>query len=252
MERFSSFDGLSLAYSVTGAEAAGESVLLHHGFASSARVNWERPGVVAALVEAGRRVVVFDARGHGDSEAPHDPAAYAGGAMARDVVALFDHLGLERVDMAGYSMGAFVTIELAGKATEPRLRSLFLGGIGTAQLLGQRPPTETIAAALEAEDATSVADPSGRAFRYFADATGQDRLALAAVQRAGRGVDLELLGGISQPTLVVNGQSDTMAGDPADVAALIPGARALSVPGDHLSAVMKPEFRQAMLDWARR
>ena len=252
MERFSSFDGLSLAYAVAGSEAAGRAVLLHHGFASSARVNWERPGVVAALVEAGRRVVAFDARGHGSSEAPHAPAAYAAGAMARDVSALLDHLGLEQVDMAGYSMGAFVTVELAGGATEPRLRSLLLGGIGTAQLLGERPPSETIAAALEAEDATSVSDPSGRAFRYFADATGQDRLALAAVQRAWRGVDLEVLGRITQPALVVNGHADTLAGDPFAVASLIPGGRALSVPGDHLSAVMKPEFRQAMLDWASR
>lgn len=246
--RFASFDGAQIAYEVVGEEQGASAVLLHHGFASDIRTNWERPGLIAALVGAGRRVVALDARGHGHSDHPHDPAAYAGHAMARDVTALIDHLGLEAVDMAGYSMGAFVTLETA--AREPRLRRLFLGGTGPGQ---QRTPEwrASIAAALEAESPRQVRGVTERAFRAFADATGQDRRALAAIQRATEPLDLDAVRAIRLPTVVVNGVRDDLAAGPFQIADLIDGARYLVVPGNHLSAVTKPEFAAALVEWAR-
>src|SRR5256885_11973721 len=101
MARFTSFDGVELHYEVEG---AGPPAVLLHGFAADAKGNWVQPGVVAALVAAGRQAVTLDARGHGDSDKPHDPQAYADDAMLRDVQALFDHLDLAQVDVAGYSI----------------------------------------------------------------------------------------------------------------------------------------------------
>lgn len=248
-ERFGSFDGLSIAYGVHGEEEAGSAVLLHHGFASTSAINWVRPGLVEALAEAGRRVVFLDARGHGDSEHPHDPHAYADAAMARDVLALAHHLGLDRVDMAGYSMGSFVTIEVATRAPG-LLRSIFLGGIGTGQARIRSGAYLAIAEALEADDPSQVTDPTGKAFRNFADATGQDRLALAAIQRSGMSFDVEALSSLHLPAVVVNGERDTLIGDPSSVAERIEGARSITVPGDHISAVVKDEFRQALVSFA--
>lgn len=254
MESFASFDGLRIAYRVAGAEEGGSAVLLHHGFASTSDLNWVRPGLAGALAEAGRRVVLIDARGHGGSDRPHDPASYRGDAMVRDVSALLDHLGLEAVDMAGYSMGASVTVQAAGGALgapEPRLRRLFLGGIGLGPVQTDHDAAfDRIAEALEAGDVTTITDRSALAFRNFADASRQDRLALAAAERARSPLHRSLATRIALPTLVVNGERDTLAGDPASFAEQIPGARSLVVPGDHLSAVVKPEFREALVEWA--
>lgn len=252
MERFTSFDGTGIAYNVFGQEPeAHKAVVLHHGFASTAQINWMNPGLVDALAGAGRRVVVLDARGHGDSDKPHDPAAYAGRAMAKDVVALLDFLRLEEVHLAGYSMGSIVTLSVAPH--EDRVKAVFLGGVGPVQALSDMPErAEGIAEALEADDPRSIAEPGPRAFRAFAQATGQDRLALAAVQRASAPPREEEIRAVTVPTLIVNGEKDTLIGDPFGLGALIVGSRTTIVPGDHLSAVTKPEFRDALVDWATK
>ena len=110
MERFTSFDGVGLAYTVVG---SGPDVLLLHGFAADAHGNWIGPGIRDAIVATGRRVVAYDARGHGASDKPHDVAAYENDAMRRDAQALLDFLHIERVDVVGYSMGAIVSSRLA-------------------------------------------------------------------------------------------------------------------------------------------
>jgi pimeloyl-ACP methyl ester carboxylesterase len=246
MKRFASFDGVEIAYDVLG---DGDPVVMHHGFASDSVTNWVRAGVVEPVLASGRQVVLLDARGHGESDKPHDPAAYAGGAMVRDVAGLLDFLELEWVHLVGSSMGSFVAMRLA--PTEPRVRSLVLGGAGMGQIRTRRPEAALrIAEALEADEPATITDATARAFRNFADATGADRLALAAVQRSGNPFpSLEDLGRIAVPTLVVNGDRDTLVCQPQALAEAITGARAKLVPGDHLSAVVKPEFRQAIVDF---
>ena len=243
MERFTSFDGVGIAFEATG---AGPAVLLLHGFAADHHANWVAPGVVDALVAAGRRVIAPDARGHGRSDKPHDPAAYADGAMVRDARALLDHLDVSEVDLCGYSMGSLVSMALT--PIEPRVRALVLGGVGGRA--ADRAPVNRgrVADALLADDVSGF-DPASRAFRRFAERTGADRKALAALQRARRTEPVSRLSDIAVPTLVLTGDRDVLVGPPDALAARIPGARARIVSGDHLTAVFDPAFRGAIVEF---
>ncbi len=134
MPIFRSSDGLDIAYHCWGAPGPQPPVVLQHGFIGTARGNWEVPGIVAALVAAGRQAVAPDARGHGASAKPHDPAFYGEARMARDVIELADHLGLGGFDLAGYSMGAVVSLIVGSTGT--RVRRLAVGGVGEGGRLG--------------------------------------------------------------------------------------------------------------------
>lgn len=233
-------------------EGAGPPVILVHGFASSLHGNWRATGVVDALVGAGRQAVALDCRGHGRSEKPHDPEAYAGTAMADDVTALMDHMGIARADLIGYSMGGFIAASLMVREPE-RFNSVILSGVGDARMLNQggRERATAIAEAMEAPDKTSVKDASARAFREFAELSGNDLRALAAMQRsAGRGwFDPGKLREVALPVMVLVGEADTLVGPADGLAAAIPGAKLVKVPGDHLTAPLQPEFRRAIVDF---
>ena len=94
-------------------QGAGDPILLVHGFASNAAVNWVYPGWVATLNGAGLRVIALDNRGHGSSTKCYDPIAYHSATMAEDAHALLDHLDVPRADVMGYSMGARISAFLA-------------------------------------------------------------------------------------------------------------------------------------------
>ena len=78
MQRFA-HDGVDIAFLDEG---AGAPIVLVHGFASTAQVNWRHPGWVGTLSGAGRRVIALDNRGHGASSELYDPAAYHSATMA--------------------------------------------------------------------------------------------------------------------------------------------------------------------------
>ena len=247
---FSTFpsQGLTLRYLDEG-DPAGHPVVLVHGFASSAMVNWVHPGWVKTLGEAGYRVIALDNRGHGGSDKPHDPAAYHPAVMADDVAALLDHLRLPEAHVMGYSMGARISTFLA-LAHPDRVASLVLGGLGIGLVEGVG-DWDPIAAALRAETLDTVTDPKGRMFRAFADQTGSDRVALAACIETSRVlVTAEEAGRIEQPVLIGVGTKDDIAGDPEPLARLMPHARAVSIPNrDHMLAVGDKVWKKAVLDF---
>ncbi len=92
MQRFWN-DQIEIAYLDEG---EGDPIVLIHGFASTAAINWVQPGWVTTLTKASRRVIALDNRGHGASSKLYDPAAYHSATMAEDVRALLDHLGIAR------------------------------------------------------------------------------------------------------------------------------------------------------------
>ncbi len=244
-------DGLRLAFidRLPVGTDREQPILLIHGFASSATVNWVDTGWVKVLTEAGRRVVAFDHRGHGRSDKPHDPAAYRTAIMADDARALLDHLGIERADIMGYSMGARVAAWL-GLAAPDRARSLVLGGLGIHLVEGAGLPT-SIADAMEAPSAASLTDSTQLMFRRFAEAGGNDLAALAACIRGSRQtLSPAEVARINCPVLVAVGTKDGVAGDPHRLAALLPHGRALDIPGrDHNPAVGDKVFKAGVLSF---
>jgi pimeloyl-ACP methyl ester carboxylesterase len=241
-----SHDDVTIAYRDEG---EGEPVVLVHGFASNKEVNWVYPGWVSALQRADRRVIALDNRGHGQSSKLYEPAAYNSATMAEDVRALLDHLELERADVIGYSMGARITAFLAF-AYPGRVRSAVLGGLGI-HLVDGVGKAEIIALALEAPTLADVADPTGHMYRSFAEKTRSDLRALAACIRGSRQtMSRDDLGRISVPLLVAVGSNDQVAGSPQELAALVPGAQTLIIPGrDHMLAVGDKVFKAGVSDF---
>ncbi|EFO30619.1 alpha/beta hydrolase fold protein [Roseibium sp. TrichSKD4] len=248
MPRFS-YDGIDLAYLDEG---EGEPILLIHGFASNKQVNWVYPGWVDTLVKSGRRVIAIDNRGHGESIKFHDPDAYGAPMMAEDAYELIKHLGLDQVDVMGYSMGARISAFLALKHPE-KVRRVIFGGLGYGMISGIGDP-EPIAGALETDRIQDISDRTGRAFRAFAEQTGSDRLALAACMRSSRQkISEEEVSGIAVPALVAVGTKDDIAGSAQQLADLMLNADVLDIPGrDHMVAVGDKVYKQGVLDFLSR
>ena len=237
MPAFTSFDGVRLHFSDEG---SGDVVVLLHGFLCSGEIDFGRRGLIERFAACGRRVVALDARGHGASDKPHAPHSYGARAMARDVSALIDHLGVEHVDVLGYSLGAFTAVEAALR--DARIRRLCLGGIGGAPLDVERLRAE--AEGLEAEVA-----PADSWFREAADELGADRAACAAWLRGARLPQLTATSfpSIQSSVLVINGAEDQL--DPVEFAGRFPLGTAATVPGNHGAALDAPEYAERVARW---
>ncbi len=247
MDRFSS-DGVEIAYLFAG---AGDPIVLIHGFASNVQTNWVGTGWIKFLTGNGFRVVAFDNRGHGQSQKLYDPHSYSGAAMAKDARRLLDHVGIQRADILGYSMGARIAAFLALEHPN-RVRSAIFAGLGANMTRGVGDP-KPIAEALLAEDASAVADATARAFRAFADQTRSDRHALAAcILGARERIPSSNISKLRLPTLIAVGTEDTVAGPPQPLADAIPGAQVLNVPGrDHMKTVGDRAFKEGVLNFLR-
>lgn len=243
MDYFQS-DGLRLAYRVVG---DGSPIVLVHGFASTHSVNWISTSWSRALVEAGHRVIMADARGHGESDKPHDPADYTLEAMAGDIIALLDHLGEPGVDLMGYSMGGMVSLVAAGTWPE-RFDRIIGAGIGE-RLLDKEKDADAVVKALLTDDPVTIKSPGAKMFRTFADQNHQDRKALAACFEAVRAdFPTGILSRVIRPTLIVAGEADDQAGSPAALAAHIEGAASYIVPKrDHMRTVGDKAYKEAVL-----
>lgn len=239
-------DGLNLAYVDEG---EGEPILLIHGFASNIAANWQDTSWVETLVADGRRVIALDNRGHGRSDKLYEPERYGAPAMAEDACRLLDHLGIERADVVGYSMGARIAAFLALRHPE-RVRSVVIAGMGINLVRGMV-ASGPLAKALEVPSIADVTNNTARSFRAFAEKTGSDLKALAACMRGPREkLDAERLAAIQVPTLVAVGSEDVIGGSGAELAAVIPGAKLLTLEGrDHMKAIGDPCFKQGVLDF---
>jgi pimeloyl-ACP methyl ester carboxylesterase len=241
--------GLSIAFDDLGA-GEGRPMLLVHGFASNRKENWQRLGWYGAFERKRVRYVALDCRGHGESAKPHDPAAYARAAMAGDVLALADHLSIERFHLMGYSMGA--RIALAACLDSPaRVATLTLGGVGGRLLEPNTILGNPMAAAMEADNPESISEPLLKSFRGFADEQGEDRLALAALTRAGDSAfEAAPLRELKVPALVIAGARDELAGDPEVLATAFGDGRAVSIPGcDHFSTIPHGLYKATVFDF---
>lgn len=248
--RFFNSNGVSIAYiDVPPHEGQGDPILLIHGFASTHAVNWVNTLWVKTLTKAGYRVIALDNRGHGESEKLYRPEDYDSFVMAEDARRLLDHLGIEKADVMGYSMGARITAHMA-LASPQRMRSAILGGLGYHLVDGVGLPLD-IADAMEAPSLDVLTDPMQRMFRAFAEQTKSDLKALAACIRGSRqSLTEDQVASIALPTLVAVGTTDPIAGSPHELVKLMPNAKALDIPGrDHNLAVGDRVHKQGVLEF---
>lgn len=242
-EHFESFDGTKIAWHELG---EGRPVVLIHGYFSDARTNWLRYGHAEAVAGKGFRVIMPDLRAHGDSDRPHDPAAYPPDALAQDGHALIAHLGLTDYDLGGYSLGARTTSRMLATGAVPR--RIIFSGMGLEGLLHtdrRRDHFRNILTRLGQHDRGS---PEWLA-EAFLKTTGGDPVALLGVLDTFVDTSAEAIEEFSQPALVVCGVEDFDNGSAAALADALPNARYVEVPGGHMSAVVKPELGRAIAEF---
>jgi pimeloyl-ACP methyl ester carboxylesterase len=252
IERFKSWDELEISYQRwEGPDGSAPAVVLHHGFVVDADTNWVATGVVDALLEAGRTVIAPDARGHGRSQKPHDPARYGEQRMARDLAALVELIDAPEIDLVGYSMGAVVALLYASDGE--RVRRLAVGGVGSGIIecggVDRRAVSnDSIIQALSCEDPSTLQTPESAAFRSLADALGADRQALLAQARSIFRGEIAL-DRISAPTLVLAGEDDPLAVRPEVLVQALPHATLRTLAGNHMSALADPRFANSIVEF---
>ena len=244
LDHFTSFDGTRIAVHTAG---EGRPVILLHGLFSSAQMNWIKWGHDARLAAAGFRVIMPDFRVHGDSDAPHDPAAYPRQVLVRDIAALIDYLGLGEgeYDLGGFSLGARTAVH--GCATGVFApRRLVIAGMGVSGLADWKRRAGFFTRVIDEFDTITRDDPAWLS-RQFLKSQGVDRVAARLLLGAFEDLDLATLANITCPALVISGDRDEDNGSAQDLAALLPDASYAEIPGGHLDSATKPELGEGIV-----
>jgi pimeloyl-ACP methyl ester carboxylesterase len=239
-------DGVELAWHELG---EGRPVVLLHGLFSDAETNWIRYGHAAEIASRGFRVIMPDLRGHGTSARPHDPAAYPPDVLARDGLALIDHLGLTDFDLGGYSLGGRTAVRMVAMGARPR--RLVVSGMGLQGLIETGRRSSHFKSILKGLGTHERGSPEWMA-EAFLKTTGGDPKALLPLLDSFVDTREAELGAIDMPTLVLSGTDDHDNGSAEALAKLLPDGHFVEVPGNHMSAVTKPELGQAIADFVQR
>jgi pimeloyl-ACP methyl ester carboxylesterase len=218
-------------------------------------------GLLSHLIEAGFRVLLPDARGHGSSAKPRGSRHYADYAMARDVLALIEHEQIPSAGVLGYSMGAVTTTHLLA-LPDPRVNSVVIGGMGAYVIDGNPAPWPPVAgrpatrsyggwceynAQLMQAGSVDDDDPMAATFVLCAEYMGADLGALSDVWRGHIATQVPIadLEAVNFPVLVLNGTEDVLQNATwEELVAAIPTAQAGTCPGDHLVAPFEPSFQE--------
>ncbi len=240
LHHFSSFDGTMLAWRELG---QGRPVMLLHGYMSDAVTNWLRYGHAAHLAASGWRVIMPDLRGHGASAKPHDAAYYPPDVLARDGQALIAHLALTDYDLGGYSLGARTVVRMLAGGALPR--RVILSGMGFEGVTETGTRADFFRRVLTSTTSFERGSAEWMA-AGFLKTTGGDAAALVRVLDSFVNTPPEALADMTSPTLVLCGVDDHDNGSAERLAAALPNAQYRGVPGNHMSAVLKPELGQAM------
>lgn len=187
-----------------------------------------------------------DLRGHGDSAKSHDPAAYPPDVLTDDGLALVEQLGLGDYDLGGYSLGARTAVRMLVRGATPAravVAGIGLGGIVDA--VGRGDNFHHILTNLGSFERGS---PEWMA-EAFLKTVGADPEALLRVLGSFVDTPLEALAAIPTPTLVLMGADDDGHGSGEELSAALPAGRYAVVPGNHMSAVSKPELGTAIADF---
>jgi pimeloyl-ACP methyl ester carboxylesterase len=246
VHHFAAADGTDLAWHELG---EGRPVVLLHGLFSDAFTNWLRYGHAAAIAARGFRVIMPDLRAHGQSGKPHDPAFYPRDILASDGLALIAHLGLVDYDLGGYSLGARTVVRMVVRGAAPG--KLIVSGMGLQGLHSTGTRADHFKAILTGLGTHERGSPEWLA-EAFLKTTGGDPKGLLPLLDSFVDTPEAEIATIAIPTLVLSGDEDSDNGSPRALAGLLPNGEFRTVPGGHMSAVIKPELGQAMADFLAR
>lgn len=256
-------NGIQLAYDEAG---EGPAVLLIHGF-PLCRQMWREQ--TQALAAAGFRAVVPDLRGFGESESGSEVGSTD--LLADDLIALLDHLGIEKAVVGGMSMGGYVMLNLLARYPERFSAACFIVTRADADDETAQGKRNHLIAEIEAgrPDAVSSAFTpllfAGQTFAHRPElvdevlgwmaATSPSGLVLGLEAIRDRGDSSALLPQLSIPALVMGAQEDKAipSEKSTDMAERIPGAQLcmLSAAG-HMANIEQPEaFNSALIDFLR-
>ena len=187
-----------------------------------------------------------DLRAHGSSAKPHDAAAYPPDVLMRDGFALIAELGLTEYDLVGYSLGGRTTVRMLANGATPRRAVLSgMGYQGITATAGRGGYFRNVLTHLgRFERGTSEWMTEA-----FLKTTGGDPVALLHILDTFVDTPHDVLAGIATPTLVLNGADDHDNGSGEELAAALPDSSFRAVPGNHMSAVLKPDLGVAIVDF---
>ena len=242
-------------------DAGLRPVLLIHGFSSSSKLNWEDTGWLAALLEAGRRVITVDLPGHGRSGAPEDRDSYAPSRIRADLLQIAFDFGARPLrdgdpssglDVVGYSLGSRLAWEF-GATQHELVHRLVLGGPNVADPLAD---FDLVAAQRYLADGTPIADESTAGLLKMAMLLPSNNIfALLSLVEAIKSEPYDPAEAVPHmPMLLVAGENDERAASMPELAAL--GAKAgamveqLVLPGrSHTNAITSRAFKQGAISF---
>ena len=240
-------NGVRIYYEVEG---QGPPLVLAHGVSGNLNM-WRKAGGYVDALKSDYRLILFDARGHGRSDKPHDAADY-GTKMTDDVVSILDSMHISRAYYFGYSMGARIGYYLAAIHAD-RFRGFILGGAGIIDAATSGARAEVTQGLLNIPKDRQAA-LIGRERELGRPLTSEEKadllaidpealLALRSALAAMPELNRQYLSAIASPCLLYCGDTDPRYSGTKEAAAYIPDARFVSLPGlDH-----KPVFAQSSL-----
>ena len=222
------------------------TVLVVHGFASSAIANWHATGWTRDLTRAGFHVIGIDQRGHGASDKPHSPDAYTMELLVGDVETVLDAYLLTEVRYVGYSLGARVGWQ-AARELGGRITQAVLGGIPDGDPLKRFRIADARA---HLEHGHEVTDRlTGIYLEMAKTLPGNDLAALVALVEGMRdGPQPGPTNAPAQPVLFATGSNDSILAASRALAEATPNGSFFEIPGrNHFNAPTSRPFREAAI-----
>lgn len=236
-------DGTRLSYTVEG---DGLPLLLHMGAGCDAEL-WRTAGYLQPLMQH-HRCILFDHRGHGRSDRPRGAYANHVDRYVADVVALLDHLGLERTAFWGYSNGISVGLKVAEENPRRIAALIGSGGVGktTPEQIAELAPLriaeyrefgwEKLIDRFDHQEPEPVPDWMKESIR----ATDIQQFIDWWLALPWRWSIWDSLPRVSAPTLFLVGEREDPEDETARAAALMPKGTRFRIPGQgHINAFLK-------------
>jgi pimeloyl-ACP methyl ester carboxylesterase len=223
----------------------GAPVILIHGFGTHARNHWGETGLINFLAQR-YHVIAPDCRGHGRSDKPHSGDHYGMKNMCGDVLRLLAHRGIRRTLLVGSSMGSRIALDLIREHPE-HFRAAVLSAFGVGGAISEPGQKERIAAALLADDPTSIPHDVPRRFRRGVEAAGNDLKALAACMAVEEALPDFSQIKVKVPVLFLVGTKDRIAGHPGSIMSSFESAELVEIEGGgHVDSASHKHFQEAI------